>query len=60
MLTLLEARILAGGYESLEHQLRLAEPETPQMTLQTMAYAVSMLLDRGRLQHEQVADESIL
>lgn len=60
MLTRLEEQIRADGYHSLEHQLRRVEPDSPQMTLQSVAYAVSMLLDRGRLDHELVADESIL
>lgn len=56
----LEAQIREHGYQSLEHQLRQVEADFPQATRPSIAYAVSMLLDQGRLEHETTADESVL
>lgn len=55
----LEQQIAHGGYQSLEHQLRLIEADFPQSTRQTLTYAISMLLDKERLGHEAVADEAV-
>lgn len=60
LLTQLEQQIRTNGYRSLEHQVRLIEAEYPQSTRQNIAYAISMLLDQDRLEHELASDESVL
>lgn len=60
MMARLEQQIRGNGYRTLDHQLRLVIHDFPQATRQTIAYAVSMLLDQGRLEHQLAADDAIL
>jgi hypothetical protein len=59
LLDRLEEQVRDHPFGSLAEQFRRVEADFPQATLPAIDYALSLLLDQGRLTHEQVADESV-